>query len=163
MRPMTDDSELEILNRRVITEIVTDSSALFALVEDGLRRVEAQPDDTFAVLSTFILMDSLRSWRQIEGHPALPAWPYAETVRELANGTKHLHLRAKNHPDPHVAGLAVKGDWGTLDWDDLDRDTDMISVHARRAADDVPHWKSALGVLHEAAGWWRDHLEQSSR
>lgn len=150
-------------DRKLITQLVPDSAGLYALVQEGLRRVEARPDDTFAVLSTFVLLDSLRSWRQHEQRRPFEDAPYAETVREIANGTKHLRLRPSAHPELHVSGIEPEGDWDSLDWEDLGFPGAMISLYARPASGEAPHWKSARGVLREAVEAWGHFLEVESR
>lgn len=146
--------------RRQMTKLVGTSRDLLALVEDGCARVKERPDDLFAIVATFILLNSIRDWAKHEGGTT-SNWrgaPYYEAVREIANGTKHLHLRSKDHPDPHVEDLTPEGDWDTLDWGDLGRQDPMVSVLARRFEHEKAHWRSALGILEEAIAWWQVEL-----
>jgi hypothetical protein len=127
---------------------------LLALAEDGLARVRKAPADPFVVLSTFVLVSSLRDWAKKERGIDPANLPWAQVVREVANGTKHLHLDLKSHPNLHLRGAVLAGEWDTLDWGDLHYDMDMISLEVVHAPGDRPHWRSALSILEEAiAGW----------
>ena len=41
--------------------------------------------------------------------------PFYDLAREVANGAKHMKLRSKSHPDPHLGAVAPIADRDQLD------------------------------------------------
>jgi hypothetical protein len=143
-----------------IRDLISHSADLLALAEEGLQRLRKMPDDRLTVLSTFVLVNSIRDWVKTErGLPSYwPQVPYLEAVREVANGTKHLELSPRSHSDPHVQGLSPWDDIDTIDWDELGNPVPMITLCVRRAKDEPLRWRSARWVLEEALDGWRAEL-----
>ena len=126
--------------RRQITNLVPDSAALLRLAREGLERARAKPDDTFLILSTFNLLNSLRDWLENQaGVIVVPNFPYSQAVREIANGTKHLHLDSKSHRELYVEGMSPEGGWDHGSWDDLHFDLPMITVLVRASGEETPY------------------------
>lgn len=144
-----------------ILPLVANASALLDLAREGLKRVNDDRSDTFNTLATFVLLNSLNDWAFKEG--LITTWkvsaPFYELIREVANGTKHLELRPKSHPDPHLDDIVPEGDWDQLDWADLGHANATITLHGRRLTSDEAAWISAARVLEEAVDWWSAALQ----
>lgn len=146
--------------RERIRLLVGHATVLLELAEEGLARVRVTPDDRFTVLSTFVLLNSVRDWVKTERglKTYWPKIPYGEAVREVANGAKHLVLNARSHPDLHVEGLSPEDDIDTIDFEELGSQVPMITLCVRRWHDEPLRWRSAMWVLEEALDGWRREL-----
>lgn len=146
--------------REQIRKLVPKSGDLLALVEEGLIRIRATQDDLFTVLSTFVLANSLWDWVKKEGIQTAASrnCPYHQTVREIANGTKHLHLEKGAHPNLHLKGLSPEDTWEKIEWAELGSHDPMITVYARRSKSEILRWRSAKWILEEVVDWWREGL-----
>jgi hypothetical protein len=148
-------------DRERIRQLVGHSAEFLALAEEGLERVRSMPDDLFAVLSNFLLVNSIRDWVKTERglRSYWPEIPFSEAVREVANGTEHLELSPGSHPDPHDEGPSPWDDIDTIDWDEFGSPVPMIALCVRRSREEELRWRSALWVPEEALDGWRRELD----
>lgn len=147
-------------NREALRGLISDAADYLTLAEQAVERAIAHPSDRLAVLTGFLFLNHLRDWARKDGvlPPSIKSCPFYETIREVANGTKHLVLDPKSHPDLHAAEIMPLGGYGMGPYGRGTYGKPDIFLRARRGADDEEYFYIAGIPLSEALSWWRSAL-----
>lgn len=147
-------------NREALRGLVAGITDYLVLAEQVVGRAISNPSDRLAVLSGFLFVNHLRDWARTDG--VLPSTvkssPFYEAVREVANGTKHLILDPKSHPDLHAAEIMTISGYGTGPYGAGPYGAPYIYLRARRGTEDEEYFYTAGSILGEALSWWKAAL-----
>lgn len=151
-------------NREALRGLIRDAADYLELTEQAVERANRYPSDRLVVLTAFLFVNHLRDWARKDGvlPSAVKSSPFYETIREVANGTKHLVLDPKSHPDLHAAEIMKLGGFGSGPYGRGAYGEPDIFLRARRGADDEEYFYIAWIPLNEALGWWRSALGNPS-
>ena len=155
---MTDRTD--VTSREALRGLISGASEYLTVADEAVIRAIANPSDRLAVLSAFLFVNHLRDWAGRDG--MLPfnikTCRFYEAIREVANGTKHLLLAPKSHPDLHTAEVMTISGYGRGPYGSGPYGVPYIYLRARRSADEETHFYVAGVVLAEAIGWWKAAL-----
>lgn len=151
-------------NREALRGLISGVAEYLTLADEAVARAAANPADRLAVLSAFLFVNHLRDWASRDGSlpPDSKTCPFYEAIREVANGTKHLVLAPKSHPDLHTAEVMTISGYGKGPYGAGPYGAPYIYLRARRTADDETYFYIAGLVLAEAIAWWKAALARSS-
>jgi hypothetical protein len=143
-------------NREAVRGLVANFDDYFLLTRQAVDRAKTNPSDRLSVLAGFLFVNHLRDWASRDDvlPSALKSSPFYEAIREVANGTKHLVLKASSHPDPHATEIKTISGYGMGAYGVGPYGKPYIYLQARRRAEDEEYLYTAGIILGEALEWW---------
>jgi len=151
-----------------IISLVPNARAMFGHAQTALGRALVAPAEPEPILAAFLFIHQLKDWDKPDGdHKFWAGCPFAQTISEVANGTKHLTLKdPKLTSQPHVSDMAVRaGMSGAIGGAPVGAlpvggsEPDYIVVRTRRNPTDVEQDFRATDIVAEALRWWDAALQ----
>lgn len=136
-----------------VVALVPNAAALLELAERAYADARAAPSDPLPTLTCFLLTYHLTDWTK-EAAAFSASCPFAQTIREVANGTKHLELTPKRTPDPHVDTVEAVQGYGRGRYGVGPYGRAYIAVQTRASSSEQERPFSAVRILREALDWW---------
>jgi len=145
------------VNREALRGLISGVADYLGLAEQAVERAIKDPSDRLAVLTGFLFVNHLRDWAGRDGvlPTGMKASPFYEAIREVANGTKHLVLDPKSHPDLHTAEIMKISGYGAGPYGAGPYGAPYIYLRARRSTGEEEYFYVAGIILAEAIRWWK--------
>jgi hypothetical protein len=125
---------------------------MYAVACEGFRQLSTNQANGFLAIATIALTAHLKDWWEAEGNDpndVVSHCPYQRSIRDVANGAKHMNLRKLDKLQGrggYGAGLYNTGPYGT----------ECFLIETEHGQKDV------VSALRETLAWWSMKLGRAA-